>query len=405
MRVLCVLGRYNYGKRIRGDGIEFINFVPALRRLGHDIEVFDNTDRSLYDSFPALNEALLLKVEQFQPEIVLAVQMLYEIWSETWDIIRKTGWTRVVNWATDDSWKYRQFSRFLSPHFDAFATTYSDKLNAYIRDGYDSAVLTQWAANEVTLSPPIPAGQCTYPVSFVGSRYGRRDEFVQFLQQKNIEVRCFGHGWPGGAIDSSEIPGIVRNSVISLNFSGSGAILERFRPSHRQVKARVFEIPGMGGFLLTEWAPSLDQFYDLQTEIGTFKNKYQMLERICFYLENPEKRDRMALAAYRKTCKEHTYEVRMENLLKFVSDRPAAASQLTSGIDWDQFHRASQFHTSSATLYRVKAIAVLICSMIFGGNRGPRAARRLLFELSWRISGRATYSSRGLPGRLFYRES
>lgn len=405
MKVLCVVGRYNYGTKTRGDGIEFINFVPALRRLGHEVEVFDNTDRSLYDSFPALNEAFLLKVEQFQPEVVLAVQMLYEIWGETWDIIRKTGRTRVVNWATDDSWKYWQFSRFLSPHFDAFATTYSDRLKAYLQDGYDSAVLTQWAASGVTLRPPSPASRCIYPVTFVGSCYGRRGEFIRFLQEKNIEVRCFGHGWPGGAIDSSAIPGIVSNSVISLNFSGSGAMLERFRPSHRQVKARIFEIPGMGGFLLTEWAPSLNQFYDLQAEIGTFRNKYQLLERIRFYLENPDERDRMALAAYQRTCKEHTYESRMENLLKFVIDRPQAPTEPPTGIDWDRFHRASQSHTCSATLHRVKAIVVFICSMIFGEVRGPRAARRLLFELSWRISGQATYSSRGLPGRLFYRES
>jgi len=40
-----------------------------------------------------------------------------------------------------------------------------------------------------------------------------------------------------------------------------------------------------------------------------------------------------------------------------------------------------------------------------GGGGLIRAARRLLFEISWRLGGRRTYSAAGLPGRLFYRES
>jgi spore maturation protein CgeB len=44
-------------------------------------------------------------------------------------------------------------------------------------------------------------------------------------------------------------------------------------------------------------------------------------------------------------------------------------------------------------------------SAVFGRVRGPRAARRLVYELSWRLAGKTTYCARGLPGRLFYAES
>ncbi len=405
MRILCVLGRYNYGKSARGDGIEFVNFVPALIRLGHEVEVFDNTDRTLHESFPALNEALLLKVEQFQPQIVFAVQMLYEIWTETWDLIRKTGRTKVVNWATDDSWKYRQFSRFLAPHFDAFATTYADKREAYLQDGYDSVALTQWAANAATFRPPLPASECKYPVSFVGSSYGRRSEFIRFLKRNGIDVQCFGHGWPGGAVDSSVIPEIVRGSVVSLNFSGSGILLENLRPMQRQVKARIFEVPGMGGFLLTEWAPSLEMFYDLNNEIDTFQNRSQLLERIRFHLANPEQRDYRALAAYQRTCREHTYDLRMKELIDFVMARSPNIDQHSSEIDWKSFRQAAKSHSLNPALHKLKKTLVAVFSTMFGKERGPRAARRALFEVSWRLSGQTTYSARGLPGRLFYSES
>ena len=44
-----------------------------------------------------------------------------------------------------------------------------------------------------------------------------------------------------------KIPEIMRQSVISLNFSNSR--------QGRQIKARTFEVPGAGGFLMTETAP------------------------------------------------------------------------------------------------------------------------------------------------------
>jgi spore maturation protein CgeB len=44
-------------------------------------------------------------------------------------------------------------------------------------------------------------------------------------------------------------------------------------------------------------------------------------------------------------------------------------------------------------------------SLVFGKGRGARAARRFVYELSWRLAGATTYRARGLPGRLFYAES
>jgi spore maturation protein CgeB len=39
--------------------------------------------------------------------------------------------------------------------------------------------------------------------------------------------------------------------------------------------------------------------------------------------------------------------------------------------------------------------------LLFGKKKGPRAARRLVYEISWRIFREKTYSASGLPGRMF----
>lgn len=48
---------------------------------------------------------------------------------------------------------------------------------------------------------------------------------------------------------------------------------------------------------------------------------------------------------------------------------------------------------------------VILASQFWEPQRAPRAARRIMFELSWRLFGSHTYSAAGWPGRMFYREN
>ncbi len=48
MRTLCLFGRYAYGDPARGEGYEYVNFLPALTRMSSEIRLFDTFDRSSY---------------------------------------------------------------------------------------------------------------------------------------------------------------------------------------------------------------------------------------------------------------------------------------------------------------------------------------------------------------------
>ncbi len=82
------------------------------------------------------------------------------------------------------------------------------------------------------------------------------------LNEYGIGVSCFGYGWPSGSLAAEKIPQIMRKSIISLNFANSRG--------QNQIKARTFEVPGAGGFLLTEYAPGLEKFYSIGKEIDVF---------------------------------------------------------------------------------------------------------------------------------------
>ncbi len=411
MRVLCVLSQYNYGKHQRGEGYEYVNFIPALRRLGHEVLHFENWDRLCYRNFPELNAALLKAVEQNQPDLVFFVLTHYEIWLETLEILREAGITATVNWTTDDSWKYSQFSRFVAPAFHAFTTTYPAVLDRYHHDGITNVMLTQWAANSQSLQPPLHARECQFPVTFVGTAHGKRPMWIEELRRRGIGVECFGYGWPNGAVAAIDIPKIIRNSVVSLNFTNVGPIWDGWRSLRlSQIKARTFEVPGAGGFLLTEWAQNIERYYLPGKEIAVFHNPDDLAEQIHYYLDHAAERDAIAQAGYARTCVEHTYEQRLEQVLEFaLFQRKAYLEQSleipTGRIDWDKFDLAVRQHKMTPFEHGFKRALVALANLIWGPVRGPRAARRLMFEISWRLAGARTYSAAGLPGRMFYEAS
>ncbi len=411
MKVLCVLAQHNYGNPSRGEGYEYVNFVPALRRLGHEVSLFDCQRRDLFAGFAGLNRALLQTVEDQRPDVVLSVLTYYEIWLETWQIIRDSGIAATVNWATDDSWRYTQFSRLVAPCFEAFTTTDPSAFELYRDDGIQNVLLTQWAASAAALRPPIPAGECSIPVSFVGTAHGNRRAWVQGLGKRGIDVRCFGYGWPSGVVAAEEIPRIIRSSVISLNFANSAWRLIGVLPRRsRQIKARTFEVPGAGGFLLSEWVDGLGAYLAPGHEIETFRTADEAAEKIRFYLANTERRDAIARAGYERTADQHTYDRRLGEVLDFaLRQRELQASrssaQVSGTIDWERFELAADAHRAGPGLTAFAKGLKAVCSMVWGRKRGPRAARRLVYELSWRFAGARTYMAAGLPGRLFYGES
>jgi spore maturation protein CgeB len=394
MKVLCVFGKHQYGDPARGIGTEYAAFLPAVERLGHEVIHFDSWEKYKFANYAELNQALLEIVDRERPHVMLTVQRDYEIWLETLQIIQARGDVATIAWTTDDSWKYQEVSRFIGTAYHAMTTTYADCVERYHRDGISHVLLTQWAANSELLNTPLPALECEYDVSFVGAAHGDRPRRIAELRSQGIEVNCFGYGWSAGSVEAKEIPKIFRKSIISLNFANAykGA---------NQVKARTFEVPGSGGFLLTESASGLERSYNDGQEIIVFSNTADLANKIKYFLGNLEVRDQIAKAGFLKTQSEHTYDWRMKDLLEFaLQSRDRWLSEHPQPI---QISMASVLakHRLSWPLQLLRSLLIAVCNRFWGQPKGVRAARRIVFEISWRFFGAKTFKASGLPGRLF----
>lgn len=149
-------------------------------------------------------------------------------------------------------------------------------------------------------------------VSFVGNILkSNRKEYIEYLDKNGLIVETYGYGSKNGFIDSNIMVDIFNRSKISLNFTGpdrpNSFKVKVSNMANRiyQVKGRPIEIALCGGFVLSEYAPGIENMFVIGEEIDVFTNKEELLSKLTYYLNNPAERDRMAHKAYLRAVKDY----------------------------------------------------------------------------------------------------
>lgn len=321
MRVLYVAMAHDYGDAARGPSFEETNFRSALDGMGHEVIAFDFLAREQAVGREAMNAELRALAEQAEPDVAVFFLFKEEVATSTIEAIRAP----TVNWFADDHWRFDDFTRHFAPSFDWSVTTDAESLGKYRALGYERVILSQWACNRYAYDRVTD--ELAYDVTFVGQPHGGREKIVSTLQQAGFPVRCWGYGWPNGRVDHDEMVRIFASSAINLNLSNSstmpwtprmraGALVRGRRPwspkRRSQIKGRTFEVPGSGGFLLTEDVPHLDTYFDIGHEIATFDSDSDLTKQVRYWLEHPDERAAVADAGYRRVRAEHTYDHRFQ---------------------------------------------------------------------------------------------
>jgi spore maturation protein CgeB len=151
------------------------------------------------------------------------------------------------------------------------------------------------------------------------------------LRGAGFEVECWGNGWDAGRLDHDGMVDVFRSSHVNLNLSNSFVLKPSLRmrvgalvrgqkidrsPRRSQIKGRTFEVPGSGGFLLTERVPHLDEYFDIGTEIAAYSTREELVEQVRHWLAHPDERAAVAEAGYRRVMAEHTYDHRFAEIFR-----------------------------------------------------------------------------------------
>lgn len=173
-------------------------------------------------------------------------------------------------------------------------------------------------------------------ISFVGalSVYPNRKKILELIisQHKNLDLEIWGTAWTwynpflqyeykikrralGKHIHNYNIPPEEVNKVynatkICLNI--------HHRQSKEGVNPRTFEIIGAGAFQLIDHKKILEDLFDIEREIVCYKNEADLLDKIEYYLENEDERNKIARRGHEIVKKKHTYKHRAETILSEV---------------------------------------------------------------------------------------
>jgi spore maturation protein CgeB len=105
-------------------------------------------------------------------------------------------------------------------------------------------------------------------------------------------------------------------------FCGAKIVLNTLNPSEIWgTNVRTFEACGAGAFQIVDWRPGLEHLFEIGKEVEIFTDTNDLLSKIDFYLAAPEERIKIAQAGHSRAFYDHTYRVRLGQLLDVVEGR------------------------------------------------------------------------------------
>jgi spore maturation protein CgeB len=325
MRILYVAMADDYGDPARGRSFEEVNFRSALEGMGHEVVPFDFMAMKREVGKREMNRRLISIAGETVPDVSFFVIFEDEIDQGTIREVSRVGGGPTVNWFADDHWRFDHFTRHFAPAFDWSVTTDRGSLPKYREIGYARVLLSQWAFNRYAYDKT--GTKLEHDVTFVGQSYGERPVTVERLRAEGFEVECWGFGWPNGRIEHDEMVRMFGASRINLNLSAGYSPPRGLRPriagfvkgvKHEprtsQIKGRTFEVPGSGGFLLTDHVPYLEDYLTPGEEIGIFESTEDLVTQVAWWLEHEAERAAVAEAGYRRVRAEHTYDHRFAEI-------------------------------------------------------------------------------------------
>ncbi|MBN2141364.1 MAG: glycosyltransferase [Desulfovibrionaceae bacterium] len=346
LRILVVLPLY-------GGSLPIGRYCSrALSQAGHLVEVFEGPD--FYPSYQGLDslrvtsdrleflqnsylqvvsQAVLAKVETFEPDLVLALAQA----PLTRQALKRLRRDKVATamWFVEDCRLFTYWQAF-APLYDVFAViqkgSFFENLNEI---GQKNVLYLPLAAQPDVHRPldltPAEARRFGSDLSFMGAGYPNRR--LAFRELTGFGLRIWGTEWEGdhvlwplvqmaGArVSTEDCVRIFNATKVNLNLHSS-VDPKQAVGSGDFVNPRTFELAACGAFQLVDRRELLAEAFD-QDELATFGSIEELKDKIAYFLAHPDEREAFAHRARARALREHTYQARMDRLLEFVSERLA----------------------------------------------------------------------------------
>ena len=108
----------------------------------------------------------------------------------------------------------------------------------------------------------------------------------------------------------NDAPKVYQLSKINLNIT--------LRSIESGVPQRIFDIMGVGGFVISNYQAELETLFTPGEEIVLFHDMEELVQKVDYYLHHEKERVRIAINGYLKVKNEYTYDKRLKCMLDIV---------------------------------------------------------------------------------------
>jgi len=137
-------------------------------------------------------------------------------------------------------------------------------------------------------------------IGFCGNLLNRGD-ILGYLERYNIHKDIFVIG--------DDMVNAINSYKIHFN-----------RNLSNDINYRTFETTGCGTLLFTNYTPNLEKLFKIGEEIVVYENLNDLDEKINYYLNNPNEREKIEKAGYNRSKSEHTYYNRAIRLVEIINE-------------------------------------------------------------------------------------
>jgi spore maturation protein CgeB len=218
---------------------------------------------------------------------------------------------RWANWFPDDPHRL-DLSLRIGPAYDCFFTHDSSTLERHRAAGARPYYLAFGCDPDYLR--PLPGGpRWAARVAFVASCDPVREAVIQELA--DLGVATWGPGWPRGPVYGDDFVRVLSSAVVGLNVHQQFG--NRGDPARYGTGAnmRVFELAAVGTPQLSDAKEDIARHFTPDHEIVLYRTVAELKERARALLADENLRRSLAAAARQRAVREHTWRLRLEELL------------------------------------------------------------------------------------------
>jgi spore maturation protein CgeB len=119
-------------------------------------------------------------------------------------------------------------------------------------------------------------------------------------------------------VTDAELINLYSKSKISLGFLEVYDQHDASKSLTRHLHLREFEAPMCGALYITGYSDELALFFEPDREVVVYRNVFELLEKVRYYLKRPDQAEKIRKAGYRRAIQEHTYHHRFESLFRHL---------------------------------------------------------------------------------------